>query len=96
MIVIELMQVLFGMAAFFTCTIACLSLLRGQGPSGIHVATAGGFALIFFLSVAQVRYELVGIAVLTILAGLLLQRAPERTSDEFEGDDTAVRRRYSR
>jgi predicted MFS family arabinose efflux permease len=97
MLILELLQVLFGLAALVACAIASRAALRrDKRHVGLYLFIAGALALVFFLTIASVRYEMLMTALLLVFTGALLATsAPIVSSGSSRpfGDDSTLGRR---
>lgn len=90
MLIVWVCQALFGAAALVFCCVTVHAILQHDSRAHLWLTVAGSFALIFFVSVRGVRVEMMGVALLAIVAGILMapvSRAP------LSFDSTATRRR---
>lgn len=97
MLILQLLQVLFALAAFVACVIASMAALRrDKRHVGLYLFVAGSLALVFFLTIEGVRYELLMTALLLVFTGALLATSPPATSGRSPaafGDDSTLGRR---
>lgn len=92
MLILDVVQTVFGFAALAACAVAIRDAFTRNRQLGMHLATAGLFAVVFFLSVPEVPIEIIGVAFLTIVCGGLMHpRAPRSHIDI--GDDSTIRSR---
>ena len=91
MLIVSLCQTLFGATALVFCALTASAVLRGDRRAHLWLTLSGSFALVVFVSIAEVRYEMIGVALITIAAGILMTPAEERTPLSL--DSTATRRR---
>ena len=92
--IVSLCQALFGVAALAFCALTADAVLRRGRRAHLWLTLAGAFALVVFLSIPAVRYEMLAVAVLAMIAGVLM--APAAESDPprtLTFDSTATRRR---
>ena len=88
MLIVWLSQVLFGAAALAFCGITCRAVLRRDKRAHFWLTIAGSAALVFFVSIPRVAPQMIGVAVVAILAGMLM--APAEITVPF--DSTATRK----
>lgn len=97
MLILQLLQVLFGLAAFVACVIASMAALRrDKRHVGLYLFVAGALALVFFLTIPDVRYELLMTALLLVFTGALLATSAPITSPGSSagfGNDSTLGRR---
>jgi hypothetical protein len=92
MLILWLCWALFGAAALTSCVLTCIAVLHGDKRAHFYLMLAGAFALTFFISLPDPPLEMIGLALLAIVAGALLAPPVERTPD-ISFDSTASRRR---
>ena len=95
MLVLQLLQILFAAATLVACFYASRAALRrDKRRVGLYVFAAGALALVFFLTIPDVRYELMMTAVLLVFTGALLSSfAPATSRPSAFGDDSTLGRR---
>ena len=89
MLVLWLCQALFGAAALAFCARAAYSAVRRKPQTSHELMIAGGVSLVFFLSIPDVRPELLAAALLAVLAGAIL---PDPAPIVLDLDSTLTRR----
>jgi hypothetical protein len=72
MVIVWLFQALFGGAALLACGVTCRAVLRGDSRAHFYLTLAGSMALIFFISVPKLPVQMIGVALIAILAGILM------------------------
>ena len=65
-------QILFGAVTLISAGLAIHALLRRRPGACWYVMLTGCFALVFFLTVPDVRWEAIAVSVLVIIAGAVL------------------------
>jgi NADH:ubiquinone oxidoreductase subunit 6 (subunit J) len=65
-------QILFGAIALISAGFAIEALLRRTPHACWYVMLTGCFALVFFLTVPDVRWEALAVSALVIIAGAVL------------------------
>jgi hypothetical protein len=75
MLVIPVAQILFGAIALISAGVAIERLLRRRPQACWYVMLTGCFALAFFLTVPDVRWEAIAVSTLVIIAGAALMNA---------------------
>ena len=97
MLILQLLQVLFALAAFVACVVASMAALRrDKRHVGLYLFVAGALALVFFLTIPSVRYEMLMTALLLVFTGALLATSAPVTSAGSPaafGDDSTMGRR---
>jgi hypothetical protein len=95
MLIYWLSQALFGTTTLLLCALTSRAVLRRDLRAAWLLTLSGAFALTFFLSLNSVRLEMLGVAALAVVAGILMapsqEDAPKRPTIAF--DTTATRRR---
>lgn len=89
MVVVWLCQALFASAALVWCGVTCRAVLRRDSRASFFLTLAGSLALVFFVSIPRVPLQMIGIALVAVIAGVLMTPAPD-SSVSF--DSTATRR----
>lgn len=90
MLIVWVCQALFGAAALVFCGVTMRAVLQRDSRAHLWLTVAGSLGLIFFVSVPGARFEMIGVALLAIVAGILMapvSRAP------LSFDSTSTRRR---
>ncbi len=90
MLIVWVCQALFGAAALVFCCVTMRAVLQHDSRAHLWLTIAGSLGLIFFVSVPGARFEMIGVALLAIVAGILMapvSRAP------LSFDSTSTRRR---
>lgn len=87
MLIVGLSQALFGAAALAFCAVTCRAVLRRDPRAHFWLTLAGSLGLIFFVSVPRVAPQMVGVAFVAIIAGILMTPAESAALDS-----TAARR----
>jgi hypothetical protein len=94
-----LCQAVFGAAALASTAAAAWSVARHGHRSGYYLCLSGSFSLVFFLTVPEIRPELVALSVLAIIAGAILMPIEARRpveddpfDDDLEIGETTARR----
>ena len=87
MLIVWLCQALFGCAVLVLCGMTCRAVLHRDTRSHFYLTLSGSFALVFFVSVPDVPAQMLGVALMAIIAGILMTPAPVSL------DSTATRRR---
>lgn len=93
MLIVSLCQALFGVAALGCCAVTASAVLRGDRRAHLWLTLSGSFALVVFVSLPQTPYEMIGVALVTIAAGVLMTPAPADDRPPLSFDSTATRRR---
>jgi hypothetical protein len=93
MLIVWLSQALFGTAALAFCALTCRAVLRRDARAHLWLTIAGSVSLIFFVSVPRIPPQMVAIAVVAILAGILMAPAPEAPVS-FDSTATRKSRRF--
>ena len=88
MLIVWLSQVLFGAAALAFCGITCRAVLRRDRRVHFWLTIAGSCALVFFVTIPRVPPQMIGVAVVAIIAGMLM--TPAEITVPF--DSTATRK----
>ena len=89
MLVVGLCQALFGCAVLVVCGVASRAVLRRDPRSHFFLTLTGSLALVFFVSVPGAPFQMIGVALISIIAGILMTPAPE---PPISFDSTATRR----
>lgn len=90
MLILWLCQALFGAAALALCLRAAVSAVRQKPQTSYELMIAGAMSLVFFLTIPNVRPELLAAALLAVLAGAILHR--HSTPLVLDLDSTLTRR----
>ena len=88
MLVIWLSQVLFAGAALALCGVTCRAVLGRDRRAPFLLTVAGSVCLVFFVSVPRVPPQMIGVALIAIVAGMLM--SPAEAPVSF--DSTATRK----
>ena len=92
MLILWLCQALFGAVALALCLRAAISAVRGKRQTSYDLMIAGAVSLVFFLTIPNVRPELLAAALLATLVGAILLPSKESTPLLFDLDTTLTRR----
>ena len=88
MLIVWLSQVLFGVAALALCGVTCRAVLRRDARAPFWLTLAGSLALVFFVTIPRVMPQMIGVALVAIVAGMLMTPAGSPVSF----DSTATRK----
>ncbi len=86
MLIVWLCQALFGCAVLVLCGMTCRAVLHRDPRAHFFLTLAGSLALVFFVSVPNAPVQMIGVALIAIIAGILTTPAP------VSFDSTATRR----
>ncbi len=76
MLIVWLFQALIGVAALLLCGFTARAVLKSDRRAPFWLTVTGSLGLVFFVSVPGVAVEMVGVALLAIVAGILMTPAP--------------------
>jgi hypothetical protein len=96
MLVVWLFQLLTGVLALAFCALTAAAVLRRDPRAPLALTVSGALGLIFFVSVPNIRYELIAVALLAVIAGTVIgtpAAKPQPRNDNISFDSTATRRR---
>lgn len=91
MLIVWLSQALFGTAALGLCGMTCRAALRRDERTHFFLTLAGSVALVFFVSVPRIPVQMIGVAVVAIVAGILM--APAQPTVALDSTSTRKSRR---
>lgn len=72
MLIVWLCQALFGLATLAFCAVTCRAVLRRDAKAHLWLTLAGSIGLVFFVTIPRVPPQMVGVAMMAILAGILM------------------------
>lgn len=75
MLIVWLCQALFALAALGLCGVTCRAVLRRDARAHLFLTLAGSMSLIFFVTVPRIPVQMIGVALMAILAGVLMAPA---------------------
>ena len=99
MLVLWLVQVLFGVTTLVCAFIAGESALRNRPRAGLFLSLTGTFGFIFFLTLKAVPISMVLIALLAAATGAIVAPRVEKPliDDDLDiGDDSTATRRMKK
>lgn len=89
MVIVWLCSALFGSAALVACGVTCRAVLRQDSRGYFFLTLSGSLGLVFFATIPRMPFEMIGIALVAVIAGVLMTSAPEPT---VSFDSTATRK----
>jgi hypothetical protein len=92
MLILLLCQTTLGVAALVTCVLAARSVLRHDGRASSYMTLTGVLSFIFFITVPDVRIEVISLSLIIAGAGALMMPAEAQRSfkDLISGDGLDV------
>lgn len=72
MVILWLFQALFAGAVLVACGVTCRAVLHGNPKAHFYLTLAGSMALVFFISIPRAPMQMLGVALIAIVAGILM------------------------